>query len=108
LIQGRDLGTAVGAILAMLALLALVQLIKILLYIVMVAVFALVICSWFSLSGPMIPVLDSMTRPFLRPFRRRIPPIGNVDLSPLILLVVIQLLLMVPIAFAEAAVMRLL
>jgi uncharacterized protein YggT (Ycf19 family) len=42
-----------------------------------------------------------MTRPFLRVFQRRIPPIGNVDLSSLFLLVVIQLLLMLPIAWAE-------
>lgn len=106
-IQGRGFGPAVGAALLMAALLALVLLIKIFLYIIMVAVFAQVICSWFSLSGPMIPVLNSMTRPFLRPFQRRIPPIGNVDLSPLFLLVVIQLLLMLPVAWLEASVTRL-
>jgi YggT family protein len=106
-IQGRGLGESVGLILAVMALLALVLLIKIFLYIIMVAVFAQVICSWFSLSGPMVPVLDSMTRPFLRPFQRRIPPIGNVDLSPLFLLVVIQLLLLLPVAWLEVSVTRL-
>ena len=106
-IQGRGFGPAVGTALLMVALLALVLLIKIFLYIIMVVVFAQVICSWFSLSGPMIPVLNSMTRPFLRPFQRRIPPIGNVDLSPLFLLVAIQLLLMLPVAWLEASVTRL-
>jgi YggT family protein len=48
-----------------------------------------------------------MTRPFLRVFQRRIPPIGNFDLSPLILLVVIQLLLMLPVAYLELVVGRL-
>jgi YggT family protein len=48
--------------------------------------------------------LNSMVRPFLRVFQRRIPPIGNVDLSPLFLLVVIQLLLMLPVAYFEAIV----
>jgi YggT family protein len=43
----------------------------------------------------MAPLLDSFTRPFLGIFRRRIPTIANVDLSPLFLLVLIQLLLMV-------------
>ena len=106
-IQGRGFGPTAGAALLMMALLALVLLVKIFLYIIMVAVFAQVICSWFSLSGPMIPVLNSMTRPFLRPFQRRIPPIGNVDLSPLFLLVAIQLLLMLPVAWLEVSVMRL-
>jgi YggT family protein len=106
-IQGSGFGPTVGAALLMVALLALVLLIKIFLYIIMVAVFAQVICSWFSLSGPMIPVLNSMTRPFLRPFQRRIPPIGNVDLSPLFLLVAIQLLLMLPVAWLETSVTHL-
>lgn len=106
-IQGRGFGPTVWATLLMMALLALVLLIKIFLYIIMVAVFAQVICSWFSLSGPIVPVLDSMTRPFLRAFQRRIPPIGNMDLSPLFLLVVIQLLLMLPVAWLEVAVTRL-
>jgi len=106
-IQGRGFGPTVWATLLMMALLALVLLIKIFLYIIMVAVFAQVICSWFSLSGPIVPVLDSMTRPFLRAFQRRIPPIGNMDLSPLFLLVVIQLLLMLPVAWLEVSVTRL-
>jgi YggT family protein len=41
-------------------------------------------------------------------FQRRVPPIGNVDLSPLIVLVVIQLLLMLPVAWLESAVGQLL
>ena len=106
-IEGRGFGPTAGATLLMMVLLALVLLIKIFLYIIMVAVFAQVICSWFSLSGPIVPVLDSMTRPFLRPFQRRIPPIGNMDLSPLFLLVVIQLLLMLPVAWLEVSVTRL-
>ena len=43
----------------------------------------------------MAPLLASFTRPFLKIFSERIPPIGNIDLSPLFVLIVIQLLLMV-------------
>ena len=39
------------------------------------------------------PLLDSLTRPFYAVFRRFIPPIGNVDLSPIFVLVVAQVLL---------------
>ena len=107
LIRGYALGPAAGAVVAAAALMALVMLVKFSLYIVMVAVFIQVIASWFTFHGPMTPVLNSMTRPFLRMFQRRIPPIGNVDLSPLFLLVVIQLLLILPIAWLEANVAQL-
>ncbi|MBR4876804.1 MAG: YggT family protein, partial [Rhodocyclaceae bacterium] len=32
----------------------------------------------------------ALVEPFLRPFRRVIPPLGGVDLSPLVLLLIIQ------------------
>ena len=40
-------------------------------------------------------VFNAMTAPFLRPLRRFIPPLGNVDLTPLVLLIVIQIVLIV-------------
>ena len=36
--------------------------------------------------------LESVTRPILRPFRRIIPPLGGVDLSPLVALLIIMAL----------------
>jgi YggT family protein len=62
------------------------------LYILMFSVIAVVILSWVAPYSPAAPLLNSLTRPFLQPFRR-IPPIGNVDLSPMFLIVVIQLCL---------------
>jgi YggT family protein len=35
-----------------------------------------------------------------------VPPIGNVDLSPLFVVIVCQLLLMLPVTFLEAAIAR--
>jgi YggT family protein len=104
LIRGQTLGPAAGMVVVAAVLMALVMLVKIGLYIVMVAVIAQVVLSWVGPHSPMMPLLNGMTRPFLRVFQRRIPPIGNVDLSPLFLLVVIQLLLMVPVAWLEATV----
>ena len=37
--------------------------------------------------------LRFITRPFLRPIRRVVPLVGNVDLSPLVLIIAIQILL---------------
>ena len=34
--------------------------------------------------------LDAVTRPLLRPVQRVIPPLGGVDISPIVLLLVIQ------------------
>jgi len=38
-------------------------------------------------------VFDALTLPFYAVFRRFIPPIGNVDLSPLFVLLIAQILL---------------
>jgi YggT family protein len=107
LIRGPALEAAAGKVAAAAGLMALVMLVKIGLYIIMIAVIAQVILSWVGPHSPMMPLLNGMTRPFLRVFQRRIPPIGNVDLSPLFLLVAIQLLLMLPVAWLEATVAQL-
>lgn len=103
-LRGNLPGPEAGMVVAWAALMALVMLAKVGLYIVMVAVIAQVLLSWVGPYSPMTPLLNSMTRPFLRVFQRRIPPVGNVDLSPLFVLVIIQLLLMLPVAWLEAAV----
>ena len=40
-------------------------------------------------------VIDRLAVPILRPVRRLLPPLGGVDLSPLVLIVLLQVLLMV-------------
>ncbi len=107
-LRGYQAGPDAGIAFAALLVLALVALVRIGLYIVMAAVIVQVVLSWVGPYSPVLPLLNSMTRPFLRVFQRRIPPVGNVDLSPLFALVVIQLLLILLIAWAEAALTRLL
>jgi len=106
--RGYQAGPDLGMTFAALALLALVAIFRIGLYIVMTSVIVQVVLSWLGPYSPLMPLVNSMTRPFLRVFQKRIPPVGNVDLSPLFLLVVIQLLLMLPVAWLEASVTRLL
>ncbi|MDF0604057.1 YggT family protein [Neisseriaceae bacterium TC5R-5] len=69
------------------------------LILLMGAVIVQAILSWISPYNPLSPVLDSLTRPFLRPFRQAI--VGGVDLSPLILLLIIQIILMWPVQMVE-------
>jgi len=85
-----------------------VNLLKTLIYIVLVATIIQAVLSWINPYSPIAPILNAMTRPFLGVFRRRIPPIGNVDLSPLFVLVVCQLLLMWPVAYLNAVFVRML
>jgi YggT family protein len=66
------------------------------------------VLTWVNPYSPVMPLLNSLSRPFLRVFRRFVPPIGNVDLSPLFVVIACQLLLMLPIALAEGAIMKLL
>ena len=97
-------GLAFVGLLAMSA----VMILKLGLYIVMVVIIVQAVLTWIGPYSPLMPLLNSMTRPFLRPFQRFVPPIGNVDLSPLFVLIICQLLLMVPIAYLEGTVARLL
>jgi YggT family protein len=107
-IRGFQLGAEVGIAAIGIAALAAVAVLRMLVYIVLVATLLQALLSWISPGSPVAPLLDAMTRPFLRLFRRYIPPVGNVDLTPLVLLVICQLLLMIPVAWLESQALLLL
>jgi YggT family protein len=91
-----------------LALLACVELVKAALWLLIIVVFAQAILSWTAPDGPFAGVLNALTFRFLAPIRRRVPPLGGtLDLSPLILIVVAQLLLMLPVRWLEGVVVTL-
>jgi YggT family protein len=94
-LQGYSFGSNIGLATGALALLGMVGIIRMTLYIIMAAVIIQAILSWINPYSPLAPLLDSFTRPFLGVIRARIPPIGNIDLSPLFVLVIIQMLLFV-------------
>jgi len=89
---------SLGAIAAI----ALVDLLRYSLYILVFAVIVQAILSWINPYAPLAPVFDTLTRPFLRPLRRFVPPIGGVDLTPLILIVLLQVVL-IPVGYLRAA-----
>jgi YggT family protein len=68
---------------------ALVDLARFSVYLLIFAVFLLAILSWVNPHAPVAPVFNAIARPVLRPFRRILPPVGGVDLSPLVLLLVL-------------------
>jgi YggT family protein len=85
-----------------------VKLLKISLYLLITTLLVEAILSWVNPHTPLASMLNTVNRPFVQPLRRRIPPLGNVDLSVLVLLILCQLILIVPIGALEQAVMRLL
>ena len=62
-------------------------------YLVIGLVLVQALMSWVNPHAPLAPVVDQLTRPFLAPLRRVVPLVGGVDLSPLVLIVVAQVLL---------------
>lgn len=85
-----------------------VKLIKVSIYILMSALIAQAILSWVNPFTPLAPLLAALTYRFLQPLRRILPLLGNVDLSPLILLVICQIILQTPLAMLESMTVRLL
>jgi YggT family protein len=85
-----------------------VKLIKISMYLLMSALVAQAILSWVNPYTPLAPLLAAITQRFLRPLQRVLPLIGNMDLSPLFLLVICQIILFVPLAMLEGLATRLL
>lgn len=86
------LGAGIGPSLMLLALLGLVRL-AISSLMALVIVYA--ILSWVRTDSVVSDLIDRLCAPLLRPFRRFIPLVGGIDLSPLALLVVLQVALMV-------------
>ncbi len=100
--------SATGIALTAVAALAAIQIMRLAIYVVMVAVVVQAVLSWVNPYSPLAPLLASVTRPFLRPFQKLVPTIANVDLSPLGVLIVCQLLLTVPLTWLDAAIRRML
>jgi len=64
------------------------------------AIFIQIIASWINPHGyhPILSVARSISEPLLAPARRLIPPIGGLDLSPILILVFLQLTLLLIVA----------
>ena len=50
--------------------------------------------SWIQTASPVQYVLNQITEPILKPIRRRLPLVGGIDLSPLVALLILQVLSM--------------
>lgn len=76
--------------LGMVFLLSLLGLVRLTLSAMTAMVIVHAILSWVRTDSPLADILDRLVAPLLRPFRRVLPLVGGIDLSPLALLVVLQ------------------
>lgn len=86
---GSDLTTAVFVLIGITAL----ELLRFSVYLLIAVVLIAVILSWVNPHAPLAPLFNRLARPFLRPFQRLIPPVAQVDLSPLVLFLLLQVAL---------------
>jgi YggT family protein len=68
--------------------------INVLFTVLTMAIFARVLLSWFPIrpDSPLILILDEITEPILRPLRSIVPRLGMLDITPIVALVMLQLL----------------
>ena len=75
------------------ALLALAQLLRLFVVLLVLVLIAEALLSWIQPASSWGPALAVLTRPLLAPIRARVRPIGALDLAPLVLLIISQLVL---------------
>lgn len=76
--------------------LALVEMLKLTIYVFMFSVIILAILSWVSPGGynPVANLLYQITAPLMRPARRMLPPMGGLDLSPMLVIIALYMLIL--------------
>jgi YggT family protein len=93
------------------------EIVKALLVAIVWVVIANAIISWLiafdvinmrnRLARQVVTFLDAITRPLLAPFRRIIPPLGGIDITPVILIVIVQATIVVLVPALEAWILTL-
>jgi YggT family protein len=81
--------------------LAVAELLIVAYYLFLYSIFLIVIASWIAPGGynPALELVSSLAEPLLRPMRQILPPLGGLDLSPVlagVLLYLTRSLLIVP------------
>lgn len=89
---GKLLGAHIDLLLA--AWFALLKIIGMLLRLYTLSLFVQAILSWVGpgTGNPAANVLWSLNEPLLRPVRRVVPPVAGLDLSPLVVMILLQVL----------------
>jgi YggT family protein len=76
-------------------LIAVIQIILLFLNVMFYAILLRAIASWFNPNpyNPLLMILIQLTEPLLLPFRKRLPMFSGMDFSPLVVLILIQVII---------------
>lgn len=94
-LRGSPIGIDPVRLAAIVLAVGVLEVIRLSVWLLIIIVIMSAVLSWISPYSPISPILNNLARPFLRPFQKIIPPIANIDLSPLVLLLILQIVLMV-------------
>ena len=74
----------------------LVNFVRLFVWALNLAILARVILSWISPSGndPITPILHQITEPVLAPIRRFMPQFGMLDLTPMVALLLLNIIIL--------------
>ncbi len=78
-----------------LLLMAAIELLRWALYLVLWLTLLHVVLSWVNPHAPISPAVSMLARPFLAPFQRALPLVGGIDLSPLVVILIVNVMLIV-------------
>lgn len=87
--------------------LAILGVIKFTIYIFLYAVILQAILSWFNPHTIITPALNALTRPVMQPVQRLVPRVNGIDLSPLVIFILAELLLILFVTPLELQLLRL-
>jgi YggT family protein len=93
-LTGAAMAVSGGAMLGVVWIAALTTL-RLFVYLLMGVVIVAALLSWINPHSPFASIVDGLARPLLAPLRRLIPPIGGIDLTPLAVLLLLQVVLIV-------------
>ncbi len=88
------LGADAAGTVLMILMLAVRGLIQLTVYILIGALILQAVLSWVNPYSPVAPTVNQLVRPILAPIRRFVPPISGIDLSPLVAILLLQVVLM--------------
>ena len=100
-VMGYPFSVAGGGVIPGFLLLALASSLRLALYLLIGFILLQAVLSWVNPFSPLAPVFYALSRPVLGPFQKIVPAMGGIDLSPLVALIVVQLLLIAPVAALE-------
>ena len=91
---GNGLGPDGGAVALTVVWFAIRALLRLAIYILIGAMILLAVLSWINPYSPLAAPAYQLTRPVLDPIRRIMPTISGIDLSPLVAILLLQMVLM--------------